>query len=170
MARYRIVPDQSQVWIDASSSVHPIHSHTEGLTGEVELTFGADGALDLGAPVGGGLSLSTDRLRSGNPLQDRELRRRIEATRFPTIDGELVAIAAGDEDGHYEVEGDVSFKGVANRYVGDMAIARREDGSVSLQGAASFDVRDFGMDPPKILVLQVHPVVSIRVDVLAVPL
>ena len=169
MACYQLVPDRSQVWIEATSSVHPIHSRPEGLTGIVELTFGADGTLDLDAPVGGGLSLSVDRLRSGNPLQDRELRRRIDARRFPTIDGELVGIAAGADPGLYEVEGDVSFRGVANRYVGELAIARAADGTISLDGAASFDVRDFGMEPPKILVLQVHPIVSVRIAVVAVP-
>ena len=37
MALYTIIPERSRVWIDARSSVHPIHSTTDGLEGFVDL-------------------------------------------------------------------------------------------------------------------------------------
>jgi hypothetical protein len=37
MARYTIIPERSRVWIDARSSVHPIHSTADGLEGFVDL-------------------------------------------------------------------------------------------------------------------------------------
>jgi hypothetical protein len=37
VARYTIIPERSRVWIDARSSVHPIHSTTDGLEGFVDL-------------------------------------------------------------------------------------------------------------------------------------
>ena len=36
MARFRIAPDQSAVLIDATSSLHPIHTRTVGLEGFLE--------------------------------------------------------------------------------------------------------------------------------------
>ena len=51
MARYRIVPERSHVWFDGRSSLHPIHSGTDGLEGYVELEFGPDGVVDLSSPA-----------------------------------------------------------------------------------------------------------------------
>ena len=48
-----------------------------------------DGSLDLEQPVSGELELAVERLTSGNQLYDRELRRRIDARRYPTIAGRL---------------------------------------------------------------------------------
>jgi hypothetical protein len=36
-----------------------------------------------------------------------------------------------------------------------------------LEGESTFDVRDFGMEPPKILMLRVHPEVNVRVQIFA---
>ena len=76
MARYDIVPERSQVLIEATSSVHPINSRTDGLEGFVELEVGASGRVDTTAEPKGELSLRVERLSSGNALEDRELRRR----------------------------------------------------------------------------------------------
>ena len=53
MTRYSIVPDRSQVWIDARTNVHPIHSSTSGLEGYVELDLEPSGTIDpAGTPDG----------------------------------------------------------------------------------------------------------------------
>ncbi len=61
------------MWIDARSNVHPIHSTTDGLEGYVDLELAAEGGVDLSATPTGKLSLSVDRLSSGNRMEDREL-------------------------------------------------------------------------------------------------
>src|SRR5204862_503210 len=85
--RLRLDPERSAVLIDATSSVHPIRTRTEGLEGSIEFDVHTDGRINVGAGMTGELSLPVERLRSGNPLEDRELRRRIAARRFPTIEG-----------------------------------------------------------------------------------
>lgn len=165
MPRHRIVPERSLVTIEASSSVHPIHTRTDGLEGFVELTL-TDGRVDAEAASRGRLSLSVDRLRSGNPLEDRELRRRIDARRFPTIDGELTHLESIDGD-QYLVSGDLTFRGVTQPYQAPMTISAVDESTVRLTGAATFDVRDFGMEPPRILMLRVHPEVEVRVEIVA---
>lgn len=62
MARYKIVPERSRVWIDARSNLHPIHSTTEGLEGFVDLELGSDGGVDLSTKPTGKLSLPVSRL------------------------------------------------------------------------------------------------------------
>ena len=46
MARYRIDPKRSHVWIDARSNVHPIHTEADGLDGWLELDV-RDGKINL---------------------------------------------------------------------------------------------------------------------------
>ena len=36
-----------------------------------------------------------------------------------------------------------------------------------MKGSSTFDIRDFGMDPPKVLMLKVHPEVTVAIDVVA---
>lgn len=167
MARFQIVPERSRVWIDARSSVHPIHSTTDGLEGYIDLGTGPDGEIDLAATPAGKLSLPVARLRSGNRLEDRELQKRIDARRFPTIDGLLTEMTRADRNGRYRVAGDLAFRGVVRRYEDDMTVAVVDGRTLRLAGGHTFDVRDFGMEPPRILMLRVEPDVTVRVDIVA---
>ena len=97
MSLYRIVPERSYVWIDARSNVHPIHSKTNGLEGFIDFEMTPDGSVDLTSRPAGQLSLAVSRLSSGNPMEDRELRRRIDAGKYPKIEGVLEQIVpSGD--------------------------------------------------------------------------
>jgi len=168
LSRYRIVPEKSHVWIDARSNVHPIHSSTDGLEGFVELELGADGEVDLEAkPPSGKLSLPVSRLSSGNGMEDRELQKRIDARRFPTIDGVITLVERSAGGSTYRVNGDVTFRGVVRSHSDEMTISSSGDSTIELAGSSSFDIRDFGMEPPRILVLKVQPDVEIRVEIIA---
>lgn len=167
--RYRIVPERSRLWIDATSNVHPIHSQSDGLEGHLELNAGANGSPTFGKPPVGQLSLAVKRLRSGNPLEHRELQRRIDARRYPTIDGTVTAVKRAKGAQRYLVTGDLTFRGVTRACQDEMTIETADDGSVRLEGQSTFDIRDFGMEPPKILLLRVEPHVVVRVEVIAEP-
>jgi hypothetical protein len=166
--RYRIVPKESQVWIEARSVLHPITTCTDGLEGHLDVAV-RDGCLDLGVPPTGRLSFDVQRLSSGNRFEDRELQRRIDARRFPTIDGELAAMERVGTDGRYEVRGTVTFRGVTRAYADEMEVSVADDGRIRLQGRARFDIRDFGMDPPRVLLVRVEPEVDVRVEIVAAP-
>jgi hypothetical protein len=171
VARYRIVPERSRVWIDARSSLHPIHSTSDGLEGYVELGLGADGAVDLTEQPAGNLSLAVSLLSSGNRMEDREMHRRIDVRRYPTIQGVLREIQPMDGDGRYQVSGEVTFRGVSRSHQDQMTIHQVDEAdpeTVHLTGASRFDIRDYGMEPPRILMLRVEPEVDVRVDVFAV--
>lgn len=167
MARYRILPERSKVWIEARSSLHPINSSTDGLEGYVELEMGEDGRVDLATPPSAKLSLAVERLRSGNRLEDRELQKRIDARRYPTIDGVLSHIYPAGIDGSYRVKGEVTFRGVTRSHEDHMTIEAVDQRTIRLSGGSRFDVREFGMDPPKILMLKVEPEVDVKVEILA---
>ena len=153
--------------IEASSSVHPIKTRTEGLEGFLELDVHDGGKIDVLAKPKGELSLEVARLRSGNPLEDRELRRRIDARRFPTIDGKMTDIQETATAGHFRVRGDLTFRGVTQSYEDEITITPIDDRALRVEGERTFDVREFGMEPPRILMLRVHPEVKVRIDLVA---
>lgn len=169
MARYRIVPERSWVEIRARSNVHPIETRTLGLVGAIELGLLSDGRVDLSSPSSGTVSLRVENLSSGNPLQDRELRRRIDARRHPTIDGVLVEMRGTRAPDRYLVQGDVTFRGVTRTVEGEMSVTSTGDAAdeLQLEGEATFDIRDFGMDPPKILLFRVEPDVRVKTHIVA---
>ena len=167
MARYHIVPDRSRVWIDGRSSLHPIHTETTGLDGWLDVEVDDSGRIDLRATPRGHLALPVDRLRSGNPLEDRELRRRIDARRHPTIVGDLTAMEDSDVDGQYVVAGDITVRGVTRGYRDTLTVSRLDAVTVRLTGHSTFDVRDFGLDPARLLMMKVQPDVAVRIEIVA---
>ena len=167
MGRYRIIPERSYVWVDARSSVHPFHAKTNGLEGFVDLEFTPEGVIDVASTTSGQLSLAVNRLSAGNPVEDRELQRRIEANRYPMIEGVLGQIVpSGGEEG-YQVTGDITFRGVTRRYVDQMSVAGLDADTVQLAGKSRFDIRDFGMEPPRVLMFRMEPEVEVRVEIVA---
>lgn len=169
MTRYRIVPSLSQVWIEGRSTVHPIHHRTDGLEGWIELQVTRAGRADLRTTPSAHVEFAVARLTSSNPLEARELKRRINARHFPTIEGELTAMEKTGENGRYLVSGDVTFLGVTRPHADEMTVEQLDDGRLRLEGRSSFDVRDFGMEPPRILMLRVEPLVEVRVEIVAEP-
>jgi polyisoprenoid-binding protein YceI len=152
------------MWVDARSSLHPINTETRGLQGWVEVAAQPDGTLDLAKPVTGRLELSVDRLSSGNQLYDREMKRRVDARRYPVIEGAITSVARTADPATYLVTGDLSFHGRTRRFSHDMTIAVGEGGTIALAGAYVFDIREFNMKPPSMLMLKVYPEVAVRVE------
>lgn len=183
--RYELVPDESQVWIEGNSSVHPIRATATGLSGWVELSLTKAG-LRSGSKVSGEVRVEVDRLQSGNSLVDRETRRRIDATRFPEIVGRSISSQrlAPDRVG---LDGDIEFRGMTSRVTGELSVSRADSTSavsstnsesgasltdsdaILLEGAQGFDVRDWDLKPPRIGLLKVHPDIRVRVRLLARP-
>ncbi len=168
MSLYRIVPERSYVWIDARSNIHPIHSKTNGLEGFIDFEMTPEGSVDLTSTPAGRLSLSVSRLSSGNTMEDRELRRRIDAGRYPKIEGALEQLVPSGALGTYRVGGEVIFRGVARRYDDEMTIAVLDPDTLQLAGKSRFDIRDFGMAPPRVLMFRVQPEVDVTVEIIAV--
>lgn len=167
MTRYRIDPDRSQVWIDARSNLHPIHSTSTGLEGHIDLELGGDGRIDLATTPEARLSLPVRHLSSGNRLEDGELYKRIDARRYPTIIGVLDRMDPVGGDGAYRVRGDITFRGVSRPHEDKMTVRVLDETTIELAGASRFDIREFGMEPPRVLMLRVEPEVDVRVAIVA---
>ena len=166
MSRYRIVPERSRLIVTGRSSVHPLRLTATGLEGWLDLQL-TEAGIDVAAPVGARLSVPVGRLRSGNRFEDRELRRRIDAERFPDIDATLTAISRGDSAGVYRAVGEVRFHGAARTEEGDVSVEVLDEGSVRIDGRATFDVRSFGVEPPRLFGLRVDAEVRVTLELVA---
>jgi hypothetical protein len=158
--RYEFDPSRSTLAIDASSSIHPIHT-SAGVTGWFEITRRDDGSIDGTQPVGGYVQLDISAMRSGNPLVDRETERRLDVRRYPIIDGELVRLAATSDPERFDAVGRLTFHGQTQVVEGSLEIRWTDDG-IELDGTKSLDVTDFGVQPPSLLVVKVHKDITVR--------
>ena len=115
---------------------------------------------------GGRIEVPVRSLRSGNPLEDAELQRRVDARRFPTIVGEVRSATAADGVRRVRVEGDLTFHGITQPVTGELRLTNDGD-RVRIEGEHVFDVRDFGIKPPRILMLRVEPEVRVTIALVA---
>lgn len=148
--------------MEASTSLHPIHGEAYGLEGEIVATI-ADGRFDLSSPPQMRLELPIERLKSGNAMQDKEMQRRVDARRYPTIVGESRKVSEQGSSGRYRVQGDLTFHGVTQTVEGEVNLHTPDERTLILEGTQTFDIRDYKVQPPKILMLRVHPQVKVRV-------
>ncbi|MBI2706208.1 MAG: YceI family protein [Actinobacteria bacterium] len=165
--RYELDPERSTVDIHASSSVHPIHTKAR-VSGWFEATFEGDGGIDGSAPLGGYIEFDLSRMRSGNPLVDRESERRLQVRRYPTVSGELTALSASAEPDAFAASGELTFHGVTREIRGMLRIERSR-GELTLSGSTTIDVTDFDVQPPSLLVIKVHKEVRVELAAIARP-
>jgi polyisoprenoid-binding protein YceI len=152
--------------VDARSSLHPIHVETTGLHGHLDATV-ADAALAAGAPTTGAVEIEADRMKSGNPLYDHELERRLEARKYPFIRGTVREVAPLGDGQRYRVLGQLEFHGVTRPVEGEVRLRVLDERTLQIEGEQVFDLRDYGLEPPRILMLKVHPEVRVRTQVIA---
>lgn len=164
--RYELDPDRSQVWIDGSSSLHPIRATASGLHGWIELML-VDGGVGATPKAEGEVRVEVDRLRSGNPIVDRETRRRIDASHHPEIIGTVTASTRAAPD-RVALTGAIAFRGQTRPVDGELTVST-EGGELHLTGSQELDVRDWGLQPPKVGLLRVHPTITVRFDATGLP-
>ncbi len=159
MGRFKIILERSRVWVEARSTLHPVVAEAGGLTGFIEAEVAAS-RVALDPPPRARFEFPVEGLRSGNPLFDQELPRRVDARRYPTVAVEVKEVSAG-ADG-YRVRAQVSFHGVTREVEGPVTV--RADGNrLVVEGEQVVDIRDFGLEPPRLLLLRVYPNVKVRV-------
>lgn len=156
MTSYEFTAD-STVTIEAESSLHPISGETHAVRGTVDVHV-EEGTIVLDPPPAAMIELPVEALESGHKLQDREMRRRVDAKHHPTIRWELLGVTGGPD--RYVVEGSLHFHGVSRTFREDVTV-KVENGRFLAEGEHTFDIREFDVKPPKILNLQVHPQVKV---------
>jgi PadR family transcriptional regulator PadR len=162
--RFAVVPERSVVLVEARSTVGPISFGSIGVTGFVEADrpTGADG---FGVRTAAHLEIAVRELRSGNSLYDAELLRRIDARRFPIASIDLcesTAIGSGDR---YRLSGDLTFHGVTRPVQGTVTATLPSDRKLVVSGEQVFDIREFEIASPTVLMLRIYPDVRVHLHV-----
>ena len=143
----------------------PIQWEAAGCEGWVEAEV-VDGAIDTSVPPKARLELAVRNLKSENTLYDAELMRRIDARRFPTTVVVLTQVVGADD--RYQLAGEVTFHGVTRPVRGTVVAHVEPSGELRVTGEQTFDIRDFRIPSPTILMLKIFPDVRVRLRLEAV--
>ena len=155
-----VVPDRSALVIDARSNVGPITFVALGIEGTI--TVGTQGGeLDINAAADARLTLEISRLTSGNGLYDAELQRRIDARRYPEAVVEMRDIRLLGPTS-YAVTGEVTLHGVTRQIDGAVSATVENEEKIIVDGEQSFDIREYGISAPAVLMLRIFPDVRVR--------
>jgi len=158
--RFRLVADRSVVLIEVRSTVGPLSFGAIGVTGEVRAAL-SGGALCTDCPPSARLEIDVSGLSSGNSLYDVELQRRIDARRYPITTVELRECQASGPGARYRLSGDLTFHGVTRSCEGTVHV--EEAGSrLLITGEQVFDIRDFAIPLPTVLMLRIYPDIRVR--------
>ncbi len=166
MPRYRIVADESTVDIDLNVNLHPSHVRARKISGTIECEFDRNGLPRLDAPYAARLTLPVASLKSGIGLQDREMRRRFDVKRYPGITATLMSAKALARRGSYRATFEISMHG-QTREVAGSAKLKVVGGTLTIDGEQKINMQDFGIEPPRLLILKVEPVVTVHAHIVA---
>lgn len=165
MATYYVVPGASRVEIVTRTTAHSSHAHSGQLTGVLDVDVDESNRPRLDMPYSARLRLPVESITSAFGLQDREMRRRLDTRHHPDITVAVIS-ATERENGRFTARAKVTVKGVTRTVKGDVsfAMSRRR---IVVEGEQRLDMRDFGVEPPNIVILRVDPVVIVRVRIVA---
>jgi len=156
VARY-VWTSESVVEIQAKSSVHPIKGEIKAITGDVTGAV-EDGKILLDPMPSGYIECPVDALKSGNKLEDFEMRRRVEAKKFPTIRFDLREASGGPEE--FKLRCALTFHGVTKEFE-ETCTAKFDGDKLLVEGQHTFNIEEYGVTAPKIMNLKVYPDVTI---------
>jgi DNA-binding PadR family transcriptional regulator len=166
--RYEVIPDRSVVLIEARSTVGPLSFGAAGLVGTMRAVV--DGlALSPGTRPSAHVEVAVDGLTSGNSVYDAELRRRIDARRFPTATLDLRQCSVGNGRDQYRLVGALTFHGVTRPIEGTVSASIDPSGKLVVTGQQAIDIRDFDIPCPTVLMLRFYPDVRVHLHVEADP-
>jgi len=156
---FRWTPDSS-VELDATSSVHPIEGKIGNLRGEATIDV-QGGKLVPGPGTNAWIEPDVSELGTGKKLEDMALRKQIDARKYPTVRYEVRSAEGGPDS--FKVSGAFTFHGVTQDFVEEVT-ASLDGGTLRVQGEHTFDIRDFGVQPFKLLGMKIFPEVRLVVD------
>jgi polyisoprenoid-binding protein YceI len=166
LTRYAVSAAESALTADARTTLHAVRATVSGLTGYVATAWDAGGSLALEPPPVMHVEFPIDQVRSGNALQDREMRKLVDANRFPKVAADLRSLEPLSAPNRYKASGEITLVGRSRGYSGEFTIVRDGE-SVIVDGEIGMDIRDFGLKPPSLLMLKVDPSLRIRLRLVA---
>jgi polyisoprenoid-binding protein YceI len=164
--KFRVNTGKSTVKVGLRVNLHPSHIDANALSGVIECEVDDQGNPLLDHPYSAELTLPVEAIKSGNGLQDREMRRRFDAGRYPTITARVTKGEALEGAGRYRAAAQLTMHGQTREISGDVEL--HVDGTtMTIDGQQVVNVKDFGIDPPRLIILKVEPDVDLQVHIVA---
>jgi hypothetical protein len=166
---HSLIPERSAVLLNVQTSLGPVSFGANGLEGFIEVVV-RDGRIDADHPATAHLELLVNRLTSGNSAYDSELRRQINARRFPTSYLDLHDVTPLDPPSStFEVRGEITLRGATVPARGVVVAELPEPELLVVSGEESLDISDFGIPPPTLFMIKIDPEVKVRLHLEARP-
>lgn len=165
MARFRVNTAGSTVKVGLRVNLHPSHIDANALSGFMECELDEQGQPRLDQPYSAELTLPVDAIKSGNGIQDREMRRRFDVGRYPTITAKVTKGEALGS-GRYRAVAQLTMHGQTRDVVGEVQLGLNGT-TMTIDGQQVINVKEFGIDPPRLIILKVEPDVDIQVHIVA---
>lgn len=162
--RFRLSPERSVALIEVRSTVGPISFGAIGVTGYIEACVW-DEVVHIDTQPSAHVEIAVDGLRSGNGLYDAELLRRIDARRFPLAVLDLTECMASGDAGRHRLGGELNFHGITRPVQGTVNVEVISDTRLVVTGEQVFDIRDFDVPSPTVLMLRIYPDVRVHLHV-----
>ena len=166
MPRFRVNTAQSTVKVGLRVNLHPSHINANALSGVIECEVDEQGKPRLDQPYSAELTLPVDAIKSGNSIQDREMRRRFDVSRYPTITATVTHGEALEGEGRYRAAAQLTMHGQTREITGDVQLGVNGT-TMSIDGQQVINVKEFGIDPPRLIILKVEPDVDLQVHIVA---
>jgi polyisoprenoid-binding protein YceI len=165
VSRYRAVPEESRFWAQLDSNLHPVEVNATGIYGFIEAHFNGDGKLDPASPHRAQLAFWVEDLNSGNELRDVEMLRRMNARSHPAIEWTVKKVSVLN-GGRCRAAGEVTVHGRTRSFEDDFNFSVAQ-GLLVVEGEHVFDMRDFGLVPPRFFWLWIEPRLKVGVRIVA---
>jgi polyisoprenoid-binding protein YceI len=166
VAQFRVNTSRSTVRVGLRVNLHPSHIDANALSGVIDCEVDDQGKPRLDQPYSAELTLPVEAIKSGNGIQDREMRRRFDAGRYPAITARVTKGEALEGEGHYRAIAQLSMHGQTREITGEIQL--HVDGTtMTIDGQQVINVKDFGIDPPRLIILKVEPDVDLTVHIVA---
>jgi polyisoprenoid-binding protein YceI len=147
------------------SNVHPVEVQATGIYGFIEAHFNGEGTLDPSGPHRAHLAFWVENLNSGNELRDIEMLRRMDGRGHPSIEWTIKGVSV-QGNGRCRARGEVTVRGRTRPFEEDFKMSVGP-GRLVVEGQHVFDVRDFGIVPPRFFWLWIEPEVKVGVRIVA---
>jgi hypothetical protein len=164
MARvtYTIVPGRTRIEVTARSSVHDTTTVWTVMTGTIEVD-----PQDPGAGATAVLTVDMREFDAGDRLKNWKVRGDLEPDKYPEAvftlrDLREVRAAAGDGRWQAQAPGTIRWRG-REAAITAVGAATLGPSAVSAECSFDLDVRTVGVKPPKILMLKVEEIVTVKV-------
>jgi polyisoprenoid-binding protein YceI len=164
--RFHVNTAESTVQVGLRVNLHPSHINANALSGYIECEVDEQGRPRLDRPYTAELTLPVEAIKSGNGIQDREMRRRFDASRYPTI---TATVTHGEErpgEGRYRAKAQLTMHGQTREIFGNVRLTIDRT-TMTVDGQQVINVKEFGIDPPRLLLLKVEPDVDVEVHIVA---